>query len=1007
MIAVFSNVLFAQSKKDLKLHKKATKNLSGWVNPVKEWNHIGEIKIDTIVLDSKSQTIEIQFSISLSYMPIREDDFELTINSIREKLGKKFKKYDIKAITDDQHLQSLIPNYYRKSLEMDSERFKPPEVERIPLVRRLDNEIPSSGLYNRNIALWYSHGWYYEAKLDRWEWQRARLYTTVEDIFPMTFVLPYLVPMLENAGASVFLPRERDTQIHEVIIDNDLSSEDSEIVLSGIEPDTVITSGFMKQDTLFVGENPFQMGSHLRFQSSNENNQYLDYIPNIPAEGEYAVYVSYQQNDDHITNAKYTVSHTGGKTDFLINQRIGGGTWIYLGTFHFNKGKNPEHGAVRLSAQSNESGWITADAVRFGGGMGNIARRPADELLPNQWSLKGGKKGTEQSSRKTNPDQFQWKKSQKPRYMEGARYYLQYSGAPDSLVYSLNDGKNDYNDDYQSRGEWVNYLMGAPKGPNLNRDASGLNIPIDLSLAFHTDAGITPKDSNIGTLAIYSSVRDEGKFPDGQSKMVSRDLTDVIQSEIVHDVRVQINPTWSRRGMWNKQYSEAWRPNVPAMLLELLSHQNLTDMSYGHDPRFKFTVSRAIYKGLVKFLAFQNNTDYVIQPLPVDHFSIERVDGNIIRLSWEPLLDTLEPSATPTKYKVYKRTGSHGFDNGRIIHENSMDLTLDAYGELYSFKVTAINEGGESFPSEVLPVGLVENENKPVLVVNAFDRVSGPAIIDRGDFAGVAHWDDEGVPDKYNIGYIGKQYDFDRNSPWLDDDSPGWGASYGDMEGKLIPGNTFDNTMIHGKAIMDAGYSFTSTSDEAFTDPDFNTAPFETIDLIFGEEKTTNTISGELFKVFDEAMQTKITAFTKQKGNVFLSGAYVGSDYIINEDTIAQAFANNILHYNWRTNHAVKNGEVYATDYAHPFFNGQWKFNTAYHPSIYKVEAPDAIEPFGDGAISVLRFGENNASAGTVFNGDYKTVVLGFPFETIMDENGRAKLMGQILIYFNNNTILK
>ena len=976
--------------------------MADWVNPVKRWNHIGQIKIDTIVLNSEMLTIEVQFSNSLSYMPVREDDFELTINSLKEKLGKKFRKYSIRAITDGQQLQSLIPNYYRKSMEIDSIRFKPLEEPRIPVVRCLENETPSKGLYKQNIALWHSHGWYYEAKLDRWEWQRARLYSTVEDIFPMTFVLPYLAPMLENSGANVFLPRERDTQIHEIIVDNDLSSPNSELALSGIAPDTINASGFLKRDTLFVGENPFQMGSYLRFPSSNEEGQYLDYIPYFPEDGDYAVYISYQQSDKNITDATYSVYHSGGKTDFLVNQQIGGSTWIYLGTFHFKNGRNIESGSVRLSAQSKEEGWITADAVRFGGGMGNIARRPADEILPNQWSLKGGQKGAEQSSLKTNPDQFRWKTGQKPRYMEGARYYLQYSGAPDSLVYSLNEGKNDYNDDYQSRGEWVNYLMGAPNGPTADRSSKGLNIPIDLSLAFHTDAGVTPKNSIIGTLAIYSSVRDDGKFPNGQSKLVNRDLTDMIQSEIVHDIKAQFNPEWSRRGIWNKEYSEAWRPNVPAMLLELLSHQNLTDMSYGHDPRFKFAVSRAIYKGMIKFLAFQNNTDYVIQPLPVDHFSIKRTNENMIRLSWEPVLDSLEPTAIPARYKVYKRIGDLGFDNGQIVYGNSMDLELKEYGHIFSFKVTALNEGGESFPSEILSFGLVENDKKPVLIVNGFDRVSAPAIFDEGDFAGVAHWEDEGVSDKYNIGYIGEQYDFSRNSAWLDDDSPGWGASYGNMESKLIPGNSFDNTLIHGMAILDAGYSFISTSDEAFSNPEFDLVPYETIDLIYGEEKTTSSNFGELFTIFDEAMQTKIVEFTSQKGNVFVSGAYVGSDFIINEDTVARAFANNILHFKWRTNHAVKSGEVYSTDYSNDAFNGQWNFNTNYHPTIYKVEAPDAIEPYGENTITAFRYKENNSSAGTVFSGEYKTVVLGFPFETIINKKERAQLMKQILKYFDN-----
>ena len=80
---------------------------------------------------------------------------------------------------------------------------------------------PTEGLYGRHIAMWQSHGYYYEQKLLRWEWQRARIFQTVEDVFTQSFVLPFLVPMLERAGAVVLLPRERDWQIEEIISDND------------------------------------------------------------------------------------------------------------------------------------------------------------------------------------------------------------------------------------------------------------------------------------------------------------------------------------------------------------------------------------------------------------------------------------------------------------------------------------------------------------------------------------------------------------------------------------------------------------------------------------------------------------------------------------------------------------------------------------------------------------------------------------------------------------------
>ena len=59
---------------------------------------------------------------------------------------------------------------------------------------------------------------------------------------------------------------------------------------------------------------------------------------------------------------------------------------------------------------------------------------------------------------------------------------------------------------------WVNYLINSPFAKEKDHEGKGLGIPVDLSLAFHTDAGTTPGDSIIGTLAIYSTAADNGKF---------------------------------------------------------------------------------------------------------------------------------------------------------------------------------------------------------------------------------------------------------------------------------------------------------------------------------------------------------------------------------------------------------------------------------------------------------------------------------------------------------------
>ena len=63
---------------------------------------------------------------------------------------------------------------------------------------------------------------------------------------------------------------------------------------------------------------------------------------------------------------------------------------------------------------------------------------------------------------------------------------------------------------------------------------------------------------------------------------------------------------------------------------------------------------------MLRFLATQHQTDYVVQPLPVDHFqAILNKDGSV-NLSWQPVPDPLEPTALPDKYIVYTRFESDG-----------------------------------------------------------------------------------------------------------------------------------------------------------------------------------------------------------------------------------------------------------------------------------------------------------------------------------------------------------
>ena len=204
---------------------------------------------------------------------------------------------------------------------------------------------------------------------------------------------------------------------------------------------------------------------------------------------------------------------------------------------------------VTLSNRSAKAGQtVTADAVKIGGGMGNIARRLSDAgVTENIKSLDANAAIVHKEMPEVD---YPYETSGYPRFCEAARYWLQWAGIPDS-VYSESQGKNDYTDDYKCRGIWVNYLAG---GSSANPTEKGLNIPVDMAFAFHSDAGTTLNDSIIGTLGIYHTNACNGVFSNGASRYLSHDLTDLIQSNIVRDIRALHEPGWTRRGKWNQSY---------------------------------------------------------------------------------------------------------------------------------------------------------------------------------------------------------------------------------------------------------------------------------------------------------------------------------------------------------------------------------------------------------------------------------------------------------------------
>lgn len=147
------------------------------------------------------------------------------------------------------------------------------------------------------------------------------------------------------------------------------------------------------------------------------------------------------------------------------------------------------------------------------------------------------------------------------------------------------------------------------------------------------------------------------RYANGTSREQSKRLAGYISSMIQRDLNTTVPSGWNVRKDLDRRYAEARLLDVPTVLLESMSHQNFADMQYGLDPRFKFVMSRAIYKGILKYLSQRNHTPYIVQPLPVDHLALQWDGSTNVAITWQAVNDSLEHTATPTHYKVYTRRG--------------------------------------------------------------------------------------------------------------------------------------------------------------------------------------------------------------------------------------------------------------------------------------------------------------------------------------------------------------
>ena len=814
---------------------------------------------------------------------------------------------------------------------------------------------PEQGLEGRHVTLWASHGRYYDLKKGIWKWQRPLLFCTTEDLFTQTIVYPYLIPMLERAGAVVFTPRERDWQKEEVIIDNDTHFKTPYYTeMEGrYNWTTCEMPGFaVPNGILHDGDAPFASGTARCIPTTKKRKNHTEaiYQPLLKQAGRHAVYVSYQTEENSVDDAEYIVVHKGQRTVFRVNQQMGGGTWVYLGTFDFDAGYN-DRNRVIVSNLNSKDGVVTTDAVRFGGGMGNIERGGSISGLP--------------------------------RALEGARYYAQWAGAPYS-VYSSKNGEDDYGDDINARSYMSNWLGG---GSVYMPTVKGKKVPIELSLAIHSDAGYDAERRNIvGSLAISTTDFHNGLLNSGRPRTMSTELAEQLLSNVTEEM-TKLYGQWSRRYLWDRNYSETRCPEVPSAIFETLSHQNFPDMRHGQDPNFRFHLSRTIYKTLLRYINGKHGRESVVAPLaPVNiHVNLEKKGR--ARLTWQGVADPLEESALPTSYNVYTSIGENDFDNGVQVSSNvvTIDLKPDM---VYSFRVTAVNKGGESFPSETVSVVFHDKQAPTVLVVNGFQRLSGPAIRDNDIEQGFDLQEDPGVPYGLTAGWAGYQECFDVSKIGIEGEG-GLGYCNNALAGRFIAGNDFSYVQAHTQSIATANkYNVVSCTKNCIEKGMMELGDFDCVDIILGLERDV-PYQFRYYKTLTSTMREKLQDYVLHGGNLLVSGSYIGTDLQGEEE---KKFLSEVLKVSHGGSERANNDDHVAG------LGKEFRIYRELNDQHYACTSPDILLPTAN-AFCAMQYSDGQSASVAYKGADYNAFTMGFPLECIQNTTLRDAIMRGVMSF--------
>lgn len=774
---------------------------------------------------------------------------------------------------------------------------------------------PQGALTGRIVYTSGGHGWQKSSSGTFWTLNRPLLLEMNEaygNRDQMTMFAQYAF----NAGATVAAFRPIGFQTNEVVIDN----VDPQVIWNGTWYDSSQNIYYGKP-----GETPYRWAS-----LSQQETATATYVPAIPEAGFYPVY-TWVRHDDDRTFQLYRIRHTGGESQIRIPHHKVGNGWVYLGTYYFAQGSDPLSGAVVISNLQPSPAFgsiVVADAIRFGNGM----------------STDG---------------------STYPKEDEASRYWVKNSlGVGQSTTLYDLPGYSDGSDN-----------VGAPirMATEMNRQAASL-LYDSIYLGFHSNASGGGGGTTRGSVGLYNTATN--RQTPNQLRWAR------IVGQEVNDQMVAMNPfleiPWYDRGTrvtYGSAFGEMNNSTIngefDATIIEVAYHDNVQDTLLLRDPKARNWIARASYRAVLKYMNefAQVPLNYLPEP-PGNVRAIAAGDGEVT-VSWD-VPQTSAGSGTPTGYLVYRSSDGYGFGQPvRVNHPNQTSVNLENLptGSPLYFRVSAINAGGESFPSETAGAhpGTGSGANR-VLYVNAFERFDRTINIRQTPY--------------------GQKY-----LP------PGHDGNSGRID-RVIPRsvNSFDYVVPHGRAIDAAGWTFDSCSSDAIATGQISLSNYAVVIWAAGLDAVTD-------KSFTSTEQVHVATYLDAGGALFVSGSEIA--YHLDRPSGPSAADRSFLHNYLRVRYSSDNaGSHLLTPIAGRVFSGFP--NLAFDDGsggIYPVQYPDRVLPNGSGSVSSLLYeGGSSGPAAVQYDGSSgggRVVYLGIPFETILDPTLRNASMGRILEFLD------